>query len=354
MENPESRQCKFCELPSAKYTCPRCGFAYCSSACYKDARHHNCSEDFYKDWVHTYLRTEQADPEARRNMMDVLASAHREEEGEQGEQEELVERLAEVDLDDAESAWSCLTEEEKAEFEELVASGSAGKLVPVWQPWWERAPLIAEVAPTDAISDVPPLSRLTSQPPAPCVVNSALNVLCGYVYVARLYNGDLLPESALELLSVSAILSEDAVFASASEAVQSSLQRTLTLREQTTAQEFPAVLASFRKLLEGAGLGDNVMRALEEVRALLQGAAESGHLEREVRRKLRHAVKKAEYLVAWAREHGRELLSCLPDVDAEALAVAENVALFKRAAETVVRKAPASDVGSRPLIEELN
>ncbi|EEC07382.1 conserved hypothetical protein [Ixodes scapularis] len=271
MENPESRQCKFCELPSAKYTCPRCGFAYCSGACYKDARHRNCSEDFYKDWVHTYLRTEQADPEARRKMMDVLASAHREEEGEQDKQEELVERLAEVDLDDAESAWSCLTADEKAEFEELVASGSAGKLVPVWQPWWERAPLIAEVAPTDATSDVPPLNRLTSQPPAPCVVNSALNVLCGYVYVARLYNGDLLSESALELLSVSAVLSEDAVFASASEAVQSLLQWTLTLREQTTAEEFPAVLASFRKLLEGAGLGDNVVRALEEVRALLQG-----------------------------------------------------------------------------------
>lgn len=349
MECVESKQCKFCESLSAKYTCPRCNFAYCSSTCYKDQRHRNCSEDFYKDWVHTYMKMEQADPEAQRRMLDVLKSAHREEAGD----DELVERLQEVDLDDPESAWNCLTEEEKSEFEGLVASGAAGKLVPVWEPWWERAPLVSEVVSTDVAADVPPLSRLTTRPPAPCVVNSAVNVLCGYVYVARLYNGDLLSESAPKLLSVSAVLSEDAVFGSSSEAVQSCLQRML-LQEHTTVEEFPGVLASFRKLLQGAGLKDNIVRALEDVRVLLQRAGRDGGCEKEIRHTLRRAVRKAEYLVAWAREHGHKLLSCLQDVDAEALSVADNVTSFRRAGETLVRKVHDGNIESRPLIEELN
>ncbi|CAN8003078.1 unnamed protein product [Ixodes hexagonus] len=348
MEDPEGRRCKFCESPFAKYTCPRCNLAYCSGACYKDARHASCSEDFYRDWVQTYLQMERADPEARRKMADVLRSAHREDQD--YEEEGLAESLRKVDLDDAGSAWGCLTDEERAQFEELVASGAAGRLVPIWQPWWERSPLVSDADGADVAADVPPLSRLTTRPPAACVVNSTVNVLCAYVYVARLYNGDLLPESALELTSISAVLSEDALFGSASEAVQSALQRTLSLREGTTAEEFPAVLASLCTLLQGAGLVDNIVRALGDVRDLLRRAAVAGQRRKELRR----AIKKAEYLVAWAHEHGRELLSCLPDVEAEALAVAENVASLRRAGETVVRRAGDGDVASRPLVEELD
>lgn len=360
MEEIAAKVCKFCDAPSAKYTCPRCNFGYCSASCYKDARHRNCSEDFYKDWVQTYLKMEQASPEAQQKMVNILKSARKK--AEEGEDElpedvdEIVQQLEQVDLD-AESAWAYLTEEEKVEFEELVKTGEVGKLVPVWKPWWENLSLVSEVtADCDAEKIGPrivPLSKLTSRPPALCVVNSVLNVLCSYVYVARLYNGELLLQSAEDLLSTSAVLAEDAVFGTAGEAIQSLLQKVLVHREGVTSEELPALLASFRKLVEGPGLKDNVLRCLTDMKIVLERAAASADGGKELKRKLKRAVKKTEYFMSWTVENIGQLLSCRKDIEIEAVMVTENVATFVETSKGIVRKKAGEDSKPKVLIEEI-
>ena len=51
--------------------------------------------------------------------------------------DELSDRMAGVDLDDADAIWKGLTPGERKEFERLVDSGDISKMVPEFKPWWE-------------------------------------------------------------------------------------------------------------------------------------------------------------------------------------------------------------------------
>ena len=51
--------------------------------------------------------------------------------------EELSERMADVDLDDADAIWRRLTPGERKEFGRLVDTGDISKMVPEFKPWWE-------------------------------------------------------------------------------------------------------------------------------------------------------------------------------------------------------------------------
>ena len=51
--------------------------------------------------------------------------------------DELSERMAGVDLDDADAIWGHLTPGERKEFERLVDTGDISKMVPEFKPWWE-------------------------------------------------------------------------------------------------------------------------------------------------------------------------------------------------------------------------
>lgn len=61
--------------------------------------------------------------------------------------QDLEERLKHVNLDAPEEVWACLTEEERKDFEELVASGQITKCLPEWNPWWvsDSQSLIEEI-----------------------------------------------------------------------------------------------------------------------------------------------------------------------------------------------------------------
>lgn len=352
------RPCKFCEAALARYTCPRCNFGYCSVKCYKDARHRGCSEDFYKDWVHTYLRTEQASPESRQKMVAALKAAQAETEG-GGEEEadhmaELVQRLEQTDID-VKTAWNYLTEDEKQEFENLIESGDVGKLVPLWKPWWEQVPLVTEMTEDSgqtSCCSVQPLSEITSRAPAACVVNSVLNVLCSYIHVVRLYNGEMIPQSADDLIATSTVLADDSVFCTAAEAIQAVLQNVIATQSGTTAEELPSLLSAVRRFLGSPRLQDHVLRALDETRSAMEAATKVRGCERELKLRLRRAVKKVEYMMSWAAEHGDKLLSCVSDVDVEAAAVATDMATFEETRKRIEEQRKTAK--PRVMIEELN
>lgn len=49
---------------------------------------------------------------------------------------DLGERLAGIDLDDADGVWEKLTNDERQEFVAFLKSEDVAKFVPKWEPWW--------------------------------------------------------------------------------------------------------------------------------------------------------------------------------------------------------------------------
>lgn len=68
--------CIRCNERKRLYTCPRCGIGYCGAQCYKSDLHTDCSESFYKQCVEEELKSQENDPAARQNMMEILKKVH--------------------------------------------------------------------------------------------------------------------------------------------------------------------------------------------------------------------------------------------------------------------------------------
>lgn len=50
---------------------------------------------------------------------------------------DLGDRLAGIDLDNADKVWEKLTHDEQQEFMAFLKSEDVAKFVPKWEPWWE-------------------------------------------------------------------------------------------------------------------------------------------------------------------------------------------------------------------------
>lgn len=288
---------------------------------------------------------EQSNPDVRRRMADMLRSAQVQD---SDDCEALSERLKQIDLESVDSVWEQLTEEERAEFQHLLQSGEMGKYVPVWQPWWEEsASLVSEVE-TEVVNPVQRLAELTSRPPAPCVINSVLNVLCSYVYVAKLYNGDFLPESTDDFFVACAVMSEDAVFSTAGDAIQSVHQRVVHSAGGITTDGFPTLLSSLKRLLCDPGGKGKVGRALREVREMVELSLHT----KDKKRKKHRALKKCQYLQSWVSEYGESLSSCVKDVEIELASIIEDVESFAKAEATVRKDCQRKE--EKVLIQELD
>ncbi|KAJ9577160.1 hypothetical protein L9F63_006282, partial [Diploptera punctata] len=118
---------------------------------------------------------------------------------------DLQERLANVNLDDADSVWEKLTSAEKKEFEELLQSGDASELVTPWEPWWlyrKQKVLVEDVENNESTKfnyealcpplnkNILSLSQISKTTPSPNVKYNIINVLAAYCYTARFFNGE--------------------------------------------------------------------------------------------------------------------------------------------------------------------
>lgn len=54
----------------------------------------------------------------------------------ESEMQDLGDRLAGVDLDNADKVWEKLTHDERQEFMAFLKSDDVAKFVPKWEPWW--------------------------------------------------------------------------------------------------------------------------------------------------------------------------------------------------------------------------
>ena len=144
-----------CFQNAARYTCPKCLVHYCSLTCYKSEQHGSCSENFYKKCVEEELQArekDKGDKESRQKMEEILVRLAEQEEAMDSDDlddsdEDLEERMKNVDLDSPDEVWNNLTENEKREFQELIESGKITEILPPFEPWWitESIPLIQEM-----------------------------------------------------------------------------------------------------------------------------------------------------------------------------------------------------------------
>ncbi|WVF65400.1 hypothetical protein IAT40_000127 [Kwoniella sp. CBS 6097] len=67
------KPCGICRKRDSRYTCPRCNVLYCSLDCFRDESHAQCSEPFYKS---TVMSSIASDPSAglsdKKDMLDML------------------------------------------------------------------------------------------------------------------------------------------------------------------------------------------------------------------------------------------------------------------------------------------
>lgn len=120
------------------YSCPKCDVRYCSLDCYKSVTHLDCSETFYKENIIEELKLQEGVKDNEAKMLEILKRLHEDSaipsniENEEAdtlleqtsdldsdddpEQLDISERLAGVNLNDAEQIWDKLTEDERQDF----------------------------------------------------------------------------------------------------------------------------------------------------------------------------------------------------------------------------------------------
>lgn len=359
--------CSFCHRDPSRYTCPRCGLFYCSSKCYSSEKHGNCSQQFFKEWVFNHLQTEQVEEATKESTMDILkrnmlfdgfdmaqamASADFGEEDDDDTPDE--DRFGDIDftrdLDDntAIEVLNRLTEKEKAEFDQLVRSGGIMNLIPMheyWKPWWilYKPSLVEELgsdncngasAPSQIrglpliMKNILKLTELISRPPSKLVKYSVINVILGYCYVCRFFNGDHLEiavDAAAELLAVSLTLSDaEKHFSDANSSVQSCIQ--FLINERSCPVAFVIQLMEDLKIILQSK--QFVLRALSDLRAIFKSAIKQFTEDREKDqiKKFKSVTKTIEFYTSWCDEecYAKELAALVPDLDIELVSLKTN------------------------------
>ncbi|XP_045522462.1 zinc finger HIT domain-containing protein 2 [Pieris brassicae] len=241
--------CGLCEKNQGRYCCPRCEVFYCSLDCYKSDRHLECSENFYKECVSKELALNTVDDDSKSKMIEILNRMQNEElepeeeflDSDDDNEIDLPTRLQNIKLDDADSLWSALTNDERNEFQSLLNGSTVGDIVPHWEPWWmyrKEKKLVEDLQQPNneenilnkcpIIKVVPKFSTLTNVKPAPSIRVNIINVLAAYSFVMRYFNGEVEPvEAVVCILNICDSLNSNSNFEEPDLAVEAVTQKCL-------------------------------------------------------------------------------------------------------------------------------
>ncbi|XP_053695854.1 zinc finger HIT domain-containing protein 2 [Sabethes cyaneus] len=380
--------CKICNVASSKYCCPRCNILYCSLGCYKSAQHEQCSESFYRENViqemaMTQNVTQQAAAgETSQSMVEILkrldgsvtewnddddnddsnclASLEEIDSDDDDEETvlELADRLEGVNFDDADAIWERLTDEERKEFQGMLENGDISKILPEIIPWWLRDYKVELIQPSgnDDTSEgekflleqcpairtnVTDVTNLSSKTPSPLIKFNLINILAGYSFLYRYFNGDFdgcTQEAANILISISGNLKANNVYDSEAIAVKAvchdcqvehlpsdeDTSRLLSEDVRALLRGPPSCGAKHRKHFLLAALSDirrlfgqaktystqKVLKAAVSESEGSKGAfstkynnADAGHRKNVELAKLKACLKKIDYMLAYVQYH---------------------------------------------------
>ncbi|CAH8448291.1 unnamed protein product [Schistosoma turkestanicum] len=227
--------CGLC-MKTSSYVCPRCGINYCSLACYRNEKHKDCSESFYRDCCIESLRCTFSKQSERSHMTNVLkreshalsddlqlvnmkceVDDNYTNDKDENIEDDLQTRFSDLNLEseDVDVIWSRLTLKEKRDFNRFIQSDALVHFIPTWTPWWlEQKPIIVEInQQNDSViksctsSTVQSLNHFLPSgiSPHPSVGYILADVLLGYAFVMRFYNGDymdLIDDAATVLCNI--------------------------------------------------------------------------------------------------------------------------------------------------------
>ncbi|RZF36587.1 hypothetical protein LSTR_LSTR010698 [Laodelphax striatellus] len=349
--------CMICSNNIGKYACPRCNIFYCSVDCYRAEMHSNCSEAFYKDCIADEIKSQETNPDAQKKMLEILQRMQQQQEdgdfdgddvlfGEDDEDElvDLADRLKDVDLEDADTVWKCLTEEERNEFQELLKSGDIESVVPKFEPWWtvkDEKKVIDLDQEEKEMEDlrkrcpkvenkVVQFSDLSKVSPAGTVCYNVANVLAAYSVIVRYYNGEhkqYVSESAPLLVAISTNLSANQNFPELDMAVKS-VQLEITNcqclsqveginveMEADVKRLFSGPNFSYPKFYVDCALGDLYSLFRLALNAKKRKPNEAGEFSKQFpdsfencvpelqKSKVKLCLRKIEYFQSWAKDH---------------------------------------------------
>ncbi|RCH95690.1 hypothetical protein CU098_001672 [Rhizopus stolonifer] len=223
--------CEICQKQFSNYVCPRCNLRYCSLTCYKDLKHADCTESFYRESVTAEIQTRELDKNDKNKMLAMLQRLEQENQAldldDDDHYESMLDRFSQIDIEhtDANVIWDLLSDQERKEFEhvlhnvEKTGDWHAWHL-PSYSPWWEASSLIQEQdqsIPGPVLpASLPDFTRLT-QPAtrsSPHIVWNGLSILATYSYLMRHAMGDLL-EDTRDTLCLCEVLSANVLFSNA-------------------------------------------------------------------------------------------------------------------------------------------
>lgn len=343
--------CGFCpagEAQPARYTCPRCNVPYCSLRCYR--AHGSCAEDFYRDQVLGELRGRSASPS---RLASALRRLRQQRETEDEPQDAGLRPGSEPR--GLSGLWERLAPAEKAAFERLLNRGEAGRLLPLWQPWWwgrgaeprlleelndapggdaaDLEPASAGTRPepvkdaADALTTeetvlgdalgacapavptrIPPLASLSRSRVSPLVRFQLPNVLFAYAHTLALYHGGddaLLLDFCDTLLGVSGALGAQQVFTSAEEALQAAAHVLEAGEHPPGPLGTRGAMREAVRILMGEGPANQKGYTLAALGHLAQTLGRARKLAEatEERDRLYRARKKCQYLLSWTNEN---------------------------------------------------
>lgn len=166
--------------------------------------------------------------------------------------------------------------------------------------------------------NIPPLSSLSSNP-SPMVCYGVVNVLFGYAFSMRLFNGDLEPDVIQEfcqtVLAVSESLNSGKVFSSIQEALEGGEAAIFAARYFDHEDPGAPVRAveSVAHIMTGRSSHDTLgycLAALSQLRLILseaRGALPKGGEDRGTRKKYFLAMKKCEFFQAWVSDNVQQV-----------------------------------------------
>lgn len=322
-----SQQCFICLQKEAKYSCPRCNIAYCGLQCYQSPSHSQCSESFYKDWIHTELVSSGGGASNPQKTLDILKRSRDQAENEDpldsDDDEDLSVRLEGIDLDDADQLWSILTPAERKDFQSKLDSGELYKLVPSEekihsQVWWEvhhEKKKIQELDNEDVEvalhPDLPKIMNIVdidTSKSSPLVKCNLMNVLFAYVIVYRQlsWQASKAEKDAFEFLSLvlesSTNLANDETFATAEAAIVSAQTRA-TQSKNFTPDHVKSGRSDVGQIVKGPGgnYNDSIycLAALSDLHQITNQVL-NNYQKNEIlsRKRCKMIVKKIEYFMS--------------------------------------------------------
>ena len=328
----EMSVCDICLQSEAKYSCPRCNLSYCGLQCYKCPAHNQCSESFYKECVTEELKLVSSDSkafDAKQKTIGALKKIASDQDKcddeilDSDDDDDLSERLAGVDLDDADQLWASLTPEERRDFNEKVKSGQVFKLVPHeerenTQLWWEVHHPVIKITDLDAPKEylhpqipiiyIDGLGKIDTSKGSPIINYNIINVLYAYVSAYRhlSYHKTSQKKQVNDftslVLNLSATFSSNENFSSAELAIQSASSAQLNQPDMTQTSADMA-RADVAEMVKGPGGSHDdllyVLAALIDLKTIIGQCKKN---QSRNRKQLGVIVKKLDFYIDWIRQ----------------------------------------------------